>query len=135
MHPEILIAEDEPRRARLIQASLEAAGFQVIHATDSASAWSIIQTHDIVMALVDANVPGLHECNILLQVRADLTLSDLPVVILGEPASTEQAVEWLNMGADDYISRSLSSKLLVAEVHAKLRRGKRSGPVTAAHEA
>ncbi len=122
MHPKILIAEDEPRRARYFQTSLESAGFQVFQATDSASAWKIIRAQKLVMALIDANLPGLSNCNILLHVRADPSLAKLPVVILGEPTASEQAVEWLNWGADGYISRSVSSQLLMAQVHAKLRR-------------
>ncbi len=122
MHPKILVGEAEPRRADLIQSSLEAAGFQVISTTDSASAWEIIQTQDLAIALVDTNLPGLREDNILLRVRADPSLANLPLVILGDAASSEQAVEWLNMGADDYMSRSISPRLLVAEVHGKLRR-------------
>lgn len=124
MRPKILIAEDEPSRARFFQTSLESAGFQIFQATDSARAWRIIRTQDLVMALIDTNLPGLRNCNLLLCVRADPSLSKLSVVLLGGSASSEEVAEWLNLGADDYISRSISSELLKAEVHAKLRRGK-----------
>ncbi len=125
IRPKILIAEAEPRTARLIESSLESAGFQVVCAVDSASAWNIIATQDLALALVDAKLPGSPECNVLLRVRTEPGLSDLPVLILGESAFSEEAVKWLNLGADDYISRYTSAELLKAELHAKLRRAVR----------
>jgi len=122
IRPKILIAEAEPRSARFFETSLASAGFQVFQAVDSASAWSIIQTQELVMALVDAKLPGLPKRNVLLRLRAEPGLSDLPVLILGESAYAEEAVEWLNLGADDYISRFISVELFNAELHAKLRR-------------
>ncbi len=121
MRSKILIAEEDSRRARWLQASLEAAGFQVILATDSSSAWSIIQKQDLAMAVVDTELPGLRQSNLLLRVRADPVLAKLPVLMLGDGTSDEQVLRWLNMGADDYLSRSISSRLLQAQVHAKLR--------------
>ncbi len=126
MRGKVLVAENEPRRAREFQASLESAGFQVIHASDCAGAWDLIQTEGLDLALVDTNLYGLREGNLLVRVRADPALSHLPIVILGGSASSDEVVKWLNLGADDYVSRSISSGLLAAEVHAKLRRGRRS---------
>ena len=122
LHPKILIAEEEPQRAQSLQASLESAGFQVFHATDTTSAWKIIRAQSLVLALIDANLPGLSRCNLLLYLRADPSLAKLPVVILGEPTASDQAVKWLNLGADAYIGRSISSQLLMAYLHAQLRR-------------
>jgi DNA-binding response OmpR family regulator len=122
IRPKILIAEGEPRRARLLETTLASAGFQVFQAVDSASAWDIIQSQDLVVALVDAGLPGLPKGNVLRRVRAEPGRSELPVLVLGESAFAEEAVEWLNLGADDYISRSISTELLIAELHAKLRR-------------
>ncbi len=123
-HPKILIAENELDRARSLRSSLEADGFQVLQATDSASAWSILHAQELVMAIIDSRLPGLPTFNLLRRVRTDPDLTRLPVLILGESIASEEAIAWLNLGADDYISRSISSALLKAEVHAKLRRGK-----------
>lgn len=122
MQPKILVAEDEPRRAYFLRNSLQAAGFQVLEATDSAKAWKIIRTQKLAMALIDANLPGLSEHNLLPCLRSDPALAKLPVLVLGDALATEQAIRWLNLGADGYISRSISSTLLRAQVHAKLRR-------------
>ncbi len=122
VHPKILIAESEPSRARFLQASLESAGFQVMQATDSTSAWRIIQAQSLVLALIDDRLPDVRRYDLLRRMRANPNSAKLPVLILGEPLFSEQAVEWLNLGADDYISRTISSSLLVAQIHAKLRR-------------
>lgn len=124
IHPKILIAEDEPRRARLYRTILETDGFQIVQATDALKAWQILQAQNLAMVIVDTHLPGLKDCNLLRCVRANSSLAKLPVIILGNTLVTEEVVTWLNSGADDYISRSASSELLKAEVHAKLRRGK-----------
>lgn len=122
IHPKILVAEDEPRRANAYRASLESDGFQVVQATDVGKAWRILQAQNLVMAIIDTHLPGLREHNLLLCVRGNPGLVNLPIVILGDALASEQAVDWLNHGADDYLSRSISSDLLKAQVHAKLRR-------------
>jgi DNA-binding response OmpR family regulator len=124
IHPKILIAEDDPHRARMYQTSLEADGFQVLQAADVIKAWQILQAQNLVMAIIDTHLPGLQKHNLLLCARGEPGLANLPVVILGDALESEQVVEWLNQGADDYLSRSISSELLKAQVHAKLRRGK-----------
>ncbi len=120
----ILIAESEPRRARLYQTSLEADGFQIVPATDSVEAWHALQTQDLALAIVDTHLPGLTEHNLLLDVRANPNLAKLLILILGDSAFSEEAVVWLDWGADAYLSRSISPELLRASVRAKLRRSK-----------
>jgi two-component system, OmpR family, alkaline phosphatase synthesis response regulator PhoP len=120
----ILIAENDPRRAQSLRAILEAAGLQVFEASDSSGAWKVIQTQELAIALVDEDLPGLAENNILLRLRADPGLARLPIIVLGDAMSSVQGAQWLDMGADDYIGRSISVELLKAEVRAKLRRRK-----------
>ena len=122
MHPKILIAENEPRRAQMYQTSLEADGFQIVQATDCANAWQMLRMQNIAMAIIDTQLPGLHDHNLLLCVRADPSLAKLPVLMIGDALSFEAAIEWLDRGADDYLSRSITSEMLKAQVHAKLRR-------------
>ncbi len=121
MRSKVLIAEDQPRRARLLESGLEAAGFQVLLASDGPKAWSLVQTEDLAAALIDTELPGLAQSNLVFRIRADPRFARLPVLMLGDGTSAEQAVRWLNLGADDYLSRSISVRLLQAQVRAKLR--------------
>ena len=126
MHPKILMAEDNARWARAWQSSLESAGFQVVQATNTKGAWKIMHAQDLALVLIDVDLPGLSQCNILLQVRADPNLAELPVVMLGDDAA-EQVVRWLNLGADGFLSRTVSPQFLIAQIHAQLRRTDLSG--------
>ncbi len=118
MHPRILIVEPEPQRAHLLQTGLEAAGLKVLVATDSTAAWTALRTENVELALMDASA----DKSLLTGIRAEPGLAKLPVVILGDTTCSDAAVEWLNQGADGYISRFVSPTMLVAEVRAKLRR-------------
>jgi DNA-binding response OmpR family regulator len=128
IRPKILVAETEPNRAKSLQANLESAGYEVIQVSDSASAWRIIQAENLAMAFIEARLPDSHSHDLLHRVRADPNLANMPLVILGESSHSEETVEWLNSGADDYVSRSISPRLLMALVHSKLRRGQTSEP-------
>ncbi len=118
MHPRILIVEAEPHREQSLRTGLEAAGFEVSVAADCTAAWQVLQTESLALALVDANA----DRNLLTGIRAEPGFAKLPVIVLGDAAASEQAVAWLNDGADGYISRFISPVMLVAEVRAKLRR-------------
>ncbi len=118
MHLRILIIEAERHRAHALRTDLEGAGFEVSVATDSTEAWAILRTESLALVLIDANL----DRTLLTGIRAEPGLAKLPVVILGDATSADQAVEWLNQGADGHISRFVSPAMLVAEVRAKLRR-------------
>jgi two-component system, OmpR family, phosphate regulon response regulator PhoB len=125
IRPEILVAESEERTARFLRAALESAEYQVLQATDGDAAMKILRTRKPALVLIAANLPGLSSRQILLRVRADSRLSNLPVILLGDPDSAEESVEWLMLGADDYISKPVSARLLIALVHAKIRRSEK----------
>ncbi len=118
MHLKILIVEAEPHRAHSLRTTLEGAGFEVSVATDCTAAWAVLRTESPALVLIDSNL----ERTLLTGIRAEPRLAKLPVVVLGDAASADQAVNWLNQGADGYISRFVSPTMLVAEVRAKLRR-------------
>ena len=94
-------------------------------ATDSTSAWKLIEAQDPVLVLIDAQLPELAQ-GLLRQVRHHPRVASLPVVIMSETRVDEDAAYWLNLGADDYMSGYISSQLLKAEVRARLRRAKAS---------
>ena len=125
MRPKILVAESEVSTARFLRAALESAEYQVLPASDGDAALKILRTQKTALVLLGANLPGFSSRQILLRVRADSRMGNLPVIILGEPASTEESVEWLMLGADDYITKPVSARLLIALVHAKIRRSEK----------
>ena len=118
----ILVVEFDESTIRSLRACLQAAGFEVIQASDGNTAWELIQTRTPILVLMGATLPGLNSFEIIRRVRRSKQMAELPMVILGDSVSTEEMVEWFKLGADKYISKPFSTQLLVAQIRAILRR-------------
>ena len=118
----ILVTEFDQNTTRILCSCIQAAGFEVIQATDGDSAWELIQAHMPILVLMATPLPGLSSWEIIRRVRRSNQMAELPVVILGDSVSTDEMVEWFKLGVDEYISKPFSTQLLVAQIRAILRR-------------
>jgi two-component system, OmpR family, response regulator len=118
----ILIVEDEPKLADAISRGLLHQGYatDIIH--DGEKAFTRISLHrdDYDMVILDLMLPSLDGHAIVKQVR-ELGITT-PILILTARAETEQKVELLLSGADDYLVKPFSFAELLARAHALLRR-------------
>lgn len=77
---------------------------------------------DVIIA--DLNVPRLNGLELIVQIRADKTFNNIPVIILSGEESTEQRIKCLEAGADDYIVKPFNPRELNARIKGLLRRTK-----------
>jgi len=122
----ILVVDDEPKVARLARDYLEKNGFRVITAGDGQSALTIARHEKpdlVILDLMLPNIDGREVCRIL---RRE---SDVPIIMLTALSEEIDQVTGLEIGADDYITKPFSVRMLVARVRALLRRTR--GEVTA----
>ncbi|HEY5731213.1 MAG TPA: response regulator [Anaerolineales bacterium] len=115
----VLVVDDEPKIARLARDYLEKNGFRVIIAADGQSALTIARREKPELIILDLMLPimdGREVCKIL---RRE---SDVPIIMLTALAEEVDQVTGLEIGADDYIVKPLSPRMLVARVRALLRR-------------
>jgi DNA-binding response OmpR family regulator len=94
----------------------------MILALDGDTAWELIQARMPILVLMEATLPGLSSLEIVRRVRRSNQIAELPVMILGDPVSTEEMVEWFKLGIDEYISKPFSTQVLVAQMRAIIRR-------------
>ena len=118
----ILVTEFDRNTTRILCSCIQAAGFEVILALDGDTAWELIQARMPILVLMGATSPGLSSLEIVRRVRRSNQIAELPVMILGDPVSTEEMVEWFKLGIDEYISKPFSTQLLVAQMRAIIRR-------------
>jgi len=118
----ILVTEFDRNTTRILCSCIQAAGFEVILALDGDTAWELIQARMPILVLMEATLPGLSSLEIVRRVRRSNQIAELPVMILGDPVSTEEMVEWFKLGIDEYISKPFSTQLLVAQMRAIIRR-------------
>ncbi|MBI5301986.1 MAG: response regulator transcription factor [Chloroflexi bacterium] len=121
---QILIAEPDKSTRSVLQSSLQTAGFQVIQASDGDAAWELLQTQMPMLMLMSASLPGLTSRDMLMRIRTRHGITPLPIIVLGNEISTEEMVQWFQLGADNYISKPFSMPVLVAQVRSLLRRVK-----------
>ncbi len=122
MKPKILVVEDEPDAAELVEFNLKAAGFDVVTAADGATALDRTRTHAPDLILLDLMLPevdGLEVCKIL---RRSPATSGIPIIMLTAKAAEFDRVLGLELGADDYITKPFSPRELVLRVKNLLRR-------------
>jgi len=124
MMPEvrILVVEDEPSIIKLIQFTLEQAGFQVSSAQSVEAATPLLSAELPDLVLLDWMLPGISGIQFAKQLRAQERTRDLPIILLTARSEDTDKEQGLNLGADDYITKPFSPRELIARINALLRR-------------
>lgn len=122
----ILIADDESRMRKLIKDYLKRDGFEVLEAADGMEALAQFELNpDISLIILDVMMPKLDGYGALKKIRES---SQVPVIVLTAKSEEEDALEGFTAGADEFVSKPFSPKVLVARVKALINRdtGERS---------
>lgn len=116
----ILVVEDEKKLAGFIRKGLEEHGFTVAvsHDGDKAYALACAEPYDLVV--LDIMLPGRDGLSILKNLRD--RKNTVPVILVTARSETDERVQGLNLGADDYIAKPFFMDELMARVQAVLRR-------------
>jgi DNA-binding response OmpR family regulator len=120
----ILLVEDEIEPAEMLTNFLEMNNFNVLLAHDGKKALELIEKNagDIHLAVLDIMVPHENGKEICRIIRKHPVLSDIPVIFLTARDKEKDEIEGLELGADDYISKPASLKLVKAHIESLLRR-------------
>ena len=124
---DILIVEDEPEIARLIQLSLEKEGFVCHSIRDGLTALRVIQEQQPDLIILDLMLPGLDGLELCARIRQKPGAKDPYILMLTAKGEEIDRVIGLSTGADDYLVKPFSPRELVARVRALLRRSLRQG--------
>ena len=108
--PTILVVEDEPDVARLLQLMLEGGGYQAVLAENLAEARHILATREVAAVTLDLRLPDGHGFEILLEIQRVLRKKDLPVIVISAAAEQGQLnlqggmhiVDWLDKPIDPH---------------------------------
>lgn len=118
----ILVVEDEQDLADLLAYNLKKAGFlpQILH--DGVSAVQTARAAPPDLIILDVMLPGLNGVEVARQLRTDPRCRQVPIVMLTARAEEADQLAGLSVGADDYVTKPFSMKVLLARVTALLRR-------------
>lgn len=121
----ILVVDDDPAQRDLVQGYLELAGYSVLSATSGVEALEQVGARSPDLVLLDVQMPEMDGFEVLRRLRSRAETRELPVLMLSAVARSHVRVRGLELGADDYISKSCEQAELLARVRAGLRRGQR----------
>jgi two-component system response regulator ChvI len=118
----IALVDDDRNILTSVAMTLETEGFAVRSYTDGAEALKSLIAHPADLAVLDIKMPRMDGIELLAKLRKD---SAMPVIFLTTQDDEVDQILGLRMGADDYIKKPFSQRLLVARIRALLRRGER----------
>ena len=126
MQKTVLVVEDDRNIADLLRIYLEKEGFAVKHAGDGGAALSMFNEVQPDLVLLDVMLPVMDGWAVCRMIRRN---SHTPIIMLTAKEETDDKVQGLELGADDYVTKPFEMKELIARIHAVLRRS--SGTETA----
>ncbi len=117
----LLIVDDLADNRELLCRRFRKQGFQVCEAESGPDALALIEAGGLDLVVLDINMPGMSGLDVLKQLRSQAKHADLPVIMATAKAQSEDVVEALDMGANDYVTKPIDFPVLKARVVATLR--------------
>lgn len=115
----IMVVEDEKRLREIVVKYFQAEGFKVLEAVNGKEAVSLIKITPVDIILMDVMMPELNGFEACKQIRA---FSDALIIMLTARDDDEDKIKGFDCGADEYVTKPFSPKVLVARVNALLKR-------------
>lgn len=120
----ILLIEDEEDIAALIKLQAELSGYKLHVEVDGINGFRAVEREKPDLVIIDVMLPGQNGLDICRKIKNSADLKSIPVIILSAKSEEIDICLGLELGADDYIAKPFSPKVLLSKVKAVLRRGK-----------
>jgi two-component system KDP operon response regulator KdpE len=115
----ILIIEDEPAIRKLLNITLESRGYKTIDADNGREGARLVTSVKPELVLLDLGLPDIDGKDIISIIRQ---WSQVPIIICSVRNEDKEVIQALELGADDYITKPFNPDILLARVHANLRK-------------
>ncbi len=121
----VLVVDDDPAMRRTLSINLRARDYDVETAGDGRSALQVVDERMPDVVLLDLGLPDLDGIAVLTRLRS---FTQVPVIVVSARSESDDKVEALDLGADDFITKPFSIEELLARVRAASRRAGREEP-------
>ena len=118
----ILVVEDDSDIRELISFNLKNEGYQVFEANDGEVGIDKARNNNPDLILLDLMLPGIQGLDVCRIIKSDQETKEIPIIMVTALGQEEDIVKGLETGADDYITKPFSIKVLIARVNAVLKR-------------
>jgi two-component system phosphate regulon response regulator PhoB len=121
----ILIVDDEEDILQLIRYNLEKESYEILTSTSGEHALETARQERPHLIILDLMLPGMDGIEVCKQLRQQQETSYIPILMLTAKSEETDIILGLEVGADDYITKPFSPKVLIARVRAILRRSRK----------
>ena len=118
----ILVVEDEEVILELVRYNLSREGYQVICVMSGEEVLKVTGSEALDLIVLDLMLPGIDGLEVTKILKKDSKTQDIPIVMLTAKSAEADIITGLELGADDYITKPFSPRILVARIRAILRR-------------
>ncbi|WP_413248445.1 response regulator [Sinomonas flava] len=118
----VLVVEDEAQIARALQINLRVHGYDAVTAGNGEDALELAASRRMDIVVLDLGLPGMDGVEVIRRLRA---WTEVPIIVLSARHGSEDKVEALDAGADDYVTKPFGLEELLARLRAAARRGPR----------
>jgi two-component system KDP operon response regulator KdpE len=115
----VLVVDDDPSLLKVLKITLQANGYAVTTATDGQSALLAATQHPFSLVILDLGLPDIDGITVIKQLRS---WNQAPILVLSARHTSDDKVEALDAGADDYLTKPFGPDELLARLRALLRR-------------
>jgi two-component system, OmpR family, alkaline phosphatase synthesis response regulator PhoP len=124
----ILVVDDEEDILELIRYNLSREGYKVLCASSGEESLKVTSAEHPDLILLDIMLPGIDGLDVAKRLKGDDTTRKIPIMMLSAKGEESDIVTGLEIGAEDYITKPFSPKVLVARIRAALRRAVKDVP-------
>jgi len=121
--PRILLVDDEPKNLKLLEVQLAPHGYELLTASTGDAALQQAAAHDVDLILLDVMMPGLNGFEVTRRLRAQERTRLIPIVLLTALHETEDRIQGIKAGCDDFLSKPFDRHELLARVKTLLQIG------------
>ncbi|MGE5104141.1 MAG: adenylate/guanylate cyclase domain-containing protein [Betaproteobacteria bacterium] len=118
----LLVVDDNKVNRLLLTRSLELLGHRVAAAENGRAALDALRREPFDLMLLDIEMPEMNGFQVLEQIRGDLALRDVPVIVTSSLEGLENVVRCIELGAEDYLTNPVNPTLLKARIGASLEK-------------
>jgi DNA-binding response OmpR family regulator len=118
----ILVVDDERELVELIAMNLQRNGYETLTAFDGPAGLEAARRQKPDMVILDVMMPGMSGRDVTMTLKSDPETATMPILMLTAKTEETDIIVGLSMGADDYVTKPFSMKVLMARVAAVLRR-------------
>src|ERR1700722_338223 len=133
--PRILIVDDISDNRTILQRRFQRQGFEVVEADSGLKALELIDAQEFDLVLLDVMMPGIDGFETLKRIRSQRSASMLPVIMVTAKSESENIVESLGLGANDYVTKPVDFAVALARANTQIGRRRAELQVVAANEA